>query len=45
MLSYFETGYTKRGRKPLKLDIGQLIDGSLNTTHTKKRGSLFTLKL
>lgn len=37
MLPYFETEFTKHGRKPLKLDIGQLIGGSLNTTHTQKK--------
>lgn len=37
MLPYFETEFTKHGRKPLKLDIGQLIGGSLNTTHTHKK--------
>lgn len=41
MLSYFETEHTKRGRKPLKLDIGQLIGGSLNTTQ-KKRITIYT---
>lgn len=49
MLPYFETEFTKHGRKPLKLDIGQLIGGSLNTTHTQKKRwggtPLFTLEL